>query len=253
MFMEKDERKHSGDRLVEALELSKVKTKELGEQLGIDPQRITNWKRRGVPGSMLTKTADALRVNRIWLETGKGSPHSLHLVKETTPSYYTIDQLSPWDDETPVDDDEVELPLYKEVELASGSGKTAVHEDATRKLRFSRATLRQCGVVPENAVFATNTGYSNHPLILHGATIGIDRGMTKVIDDEPYAIDHDGQLRVKFLRRIPGGGLRMRSFNTAEHPDEDYTGDDIETRAIRILGRVFWWSSIRAVNAGPLL
>ena len=27
-----------------------------------------------------------------------------------------------------------------------------------------------------------------------------------------YAFDHDGQLRVKLLYRLPGGGLRIRSF-----------------------------------------
>ena len=250
--MKHGERKHSGDRLTEALKLADMQTSELATLLDIDAQNVTNWKRRGVPGRMLTAAADALKVNRNWLENGTDEPRPLGMA-EKAPSYYTIDQLSPWDSETPVDNDEVELPLYKEVELASGTGKTAVHEDTKRKLRFSRATLRQCGVIPENAVFATNSGYSNHPLILNGATIGIDRGMTKVVDDEPYAIDHEGHLRVKFLRRIPGGGLKFRSFNSAEYPDEQYTAEELAAQEVKILGRIFWWSTIRALNAGPLM
>ena len=204
LFMNRDEKKHSGDRLVEALEIIGGSTASLASALGVDAQNVTNWKRRGVPARRMTEVAAALRVTRQWLETGEGVKRLVDVKAEERPtSYYTIDQLSPWDSATPVDDDEVELPLYKEVELSSGTGKTAVHEDTNRKLRFSRATLRQCGVVPENAVFATNSGYSNHPLILNGATIGIDRGMTKVVDDEPYAIDHDGHLRARWRPEIP--------------------------------------------------
>lgn len=56
-----------------------------------------------------------------------------------------------------------------------------------------------------------------------------------------YAIDHDGQLRVKLLYRIPGGGLRLRSYNDAEHPDERYDKDYVEQH-IRVIGKVFWYS-----------
>ncbi|MEN1368358.1 transcriptional regulator, partial [Pseudomonas aeruginosa] len=34
-------------------------------------------------------------------------------------------------------------------------------------------------------------------------------------------------------------------FNTTEHPDEEYSAEQIETQQIRILGWVFWWSTLR--------
>ena len=33
----------------------------------------------------------------------------------------------------------------------------------------------------------------------------------------------------------------LRSFNRNEHPDEDYTFQEIQEEQIVILGHVFWW------------
>ncbi|WP_208528628.1 S24 family peptidase, partial [Pseudomonas aeruginosa] len=81
--------------------------------------------------------------------------------------------------------------------------------------------------------------------IMSGATIGIDRATTKVVDGEVYALEHEGMLRVKYLYRLPGGGLRLRSFNREEHADEDYGPEHVRDDHIRIIGWVFWWSTVR--------
>lgn len=154
-----------------------------------------------------------------------------------------IGGLSGWDSDTPLDDDEVYVPLYKEVELAAGSGSTAVQEIEGRKIRFALSTLREAGVDPSNAIAAQARGNSMERIILDGATIGIDRGTKQVIDGEIYAIDHDGMLRVKYLYRLPGGGLRLRSENQEEHPDEVLDAE--QAKLVSIIGWVFWWSTVR--------
>ncbi|MCY1551952.1 HTH-type transcriptional regulator PrtR [compost metagenome] len=50
-------------------------------------------------------------------------------------------------------------------------------------------------------------------------------------------------LRVQYLYNLPGGGIRIRSENSDEYPDELLTREDVS--CITILGRVFWWSTIR--------
>jgi phage repressor protein C with HTH and peptisase S24 domain len=57
-----------------------------------------------------------------------------------------------------------------------------------------------------------------------------------------YAINHGGQLRVKTLYRLPGGGVRMRSYNREEHPDEEYIAEEMIAKEIIIIGKVFWYS-----------
>ncbi|CAI8816719.1 HTH-type transcriptional regulator PrtR [Pseudomonas sp. IT-P74] len=259
--MSKQSQLLKGQRFRQALDDSGLSGAELARVLDLEnDQNITNWKARGVPAYMVGEVALTLVVEREWLE-GKDVPMRTATTERSSPPrtangspLYVLEPLAPWDSDTPLDDDEVELRLYKEVELSSGPGKVArteVQEITGPKLRFSRATMRTCGVDPSNAVFATNSGNSNHPLILSGATVGIDTGMTRIIDGEIYAIDHDGHFRIKFLQRTPTG-LKMKSFNATEYADEDYDFDQIMAQRVLILGRVFWWSSIRPLK-GPSL
>ena len=75
-----------------------------------------------------------------------------------------------------------------------------------------------------------------------GATIGVDIGSTTIKDGKIYALDHDGMLRVKLVYRLPGGGIRLSSYNKDEYPDEIYTAE--QATLIRIIGRMFWFSAL---------
>ena len=154
-----------------------------------------------------------------------------------------IGVMSAWDSKTPLGDDEVAIPLYKEVELAAGGGATEVIEVSGRLLRFAKSTLREAGVQEANAVCATIKGRSMERLIMDGATIGIDIGSKNIEDGEIYAFDQDGMLRVKYLYRMPGGGVRVRSENNEEFADETLTAEEFSH--VRMLGWVFWWSTVR--------
>lgn len=147
-----------------------------------------------------------------------------------------------WDDDTPLDEDEVYVPFLKEVELSAGSGRTVVEQSPKQKLRFGRKTLRRQNVQPSEAVCVTVSGNSMEPVLPGGSTVGVDQGNTTVIDGKMYALNHGGQLRVKTLYRLPGGGVRMRSFNRDEHPDEEYTAEEMVKKEIFIIGKVFWYS-----------
>ncbi|KAA0975722.1 helix-turn-helix transcriptional regulator [Pseudomonas sp. ANT_H12B] len=147
-----------------------------------------------------------------------------------------------WDDDTPLDDDEVYVPFLKEVELSAGSGRTAVHQSHKQKLRFGKMTLRRQNVQPSEAVCVTVNGNSMEPVLPHGSTVGVDQGCTTITDGKMYAINHGGQLRVKTLYRLPGGGVRMRSYNREEHPDEEYTAEEMIAKEIILIGKVFWYS-----------
>lgn len=150
-----------------------------------------------------------------------------------------------WDDETPLDDDEVEVPLLKEIELSAGSGRVAIQEHSKAKLRFGKISLRRQGIEPANAVCVSVYGNSMEPVLPHGSTVGVDRGRTTIKDGDIYALDHNGHLRVKLLYRLPSGGVRLRSYNRDEHPDEEYTPQQINDQPLVILGRVFWYSVMR--------
>lgn len=151
--------------------------------------------------------------------------------------------LDIWDSTTPLRDDEVALPFFREVEVAAGAGRThQVIQNHGCQLRFAKSTLKRKGVLPENAYCVTVSGNSMTPVLPHGSTIGIDTGTTHITNGDIYAIDHAGELRVKMVYKLPGGGLRLKSFNSAEWPDEHYTEPNCAD--IKILGRMFWSSTL---------
>ncbi len=155
-----------------------------------------------------------------------------------------LGSIETWDDETPLDDDEVYVPFLHEVELAAGSGRFAIEESANSRLRFNKKDLRQNGVQFSNAKCVKVGGNSMVPVLRDGATVGVNVGknsLSDIVDGEMYAINHNGQLRVKQVYRIPIG-IRLRSFNRDEHPDEDYTFQQIQEQQVSILGHVFWWA-----------
>jgi phage repressor protein C with HTH and peptisase S24 domain len=148
--------------------------------------------------------------------------------------------METWDSNTPLNDDEVEIPFYMEVELAAGHGIAEASEYRGPKLRFAKSTLRKSSVDPTNAACVRVSGNSMEPVLPNGSTVGVDTSQTDVTDGKMYAINHDGMLRVKTLYKLPGGGLRLRSFNIDEWPDERYEGEVI--KQIKIIGKVFWYS-----------
>lgn len=153
-------------------------------------------------------------------------------------------RMDAWDSNTPLGEDEVELPLFREVELAAGGGATQVIENRGAKLRFAKSTLSRAGVPPEAAACAFLRGHSMHPVMPDGTCVGVNTADTAIRDGEIYAIDHGGMLRIKYLHRRPGGGIRIVSQNSAEFPTEELTAEEMAGQ-VRVIGRVFWWSVLR--------
>lgn len=159
-------------------------------------------------------------------------------VAKSMPLRVSLEPLEVWDDETPLDEDTVEIVLYRTVEIQSGPGRAPQHEiDDGARLRYGLRTLKKAGVDPANAAGGINRGNSNEPVIPDGSVVLLDLSKRQIIDGELYGIDHDGEFRAKLLYRLPGGGLRLRSYNREEYPDEDY-GPDWPQR-INILGWVW--------------
>lgn len=145
-----------------------------------------------------------------------------------------------WDRNSPLGDDEVEVPFYMEVELAAGAGITDIREYTGPKLRFAKSTLKRQGVSATDAVCVKVNGNSMEPVLPHGSTVGVDTSATEIVDGKMYAINHDGMLRVKMLYKLPGGGIRLRSYNLDEWPDEHINIEQL--KSIKVIGKVFWYS-----------
>ncbi|KTC25459.1 hypothetical protein AO392_14640 [Pseudomonas putida] len=223
----------------------KISQAALARACGIKPPSVNDWisgKTKTIEGQNLLRAAEFLKVTPMWLATGKGAMRKAGPAVAPVSNATMLGPISVWDDDTPLDDDEVYVPFLKEVELSAGSGRTVIEKSSSRKLRFGKQTLRNQGVQFDQAVCVTVHGNSMEPVLPDGSTVGVDRSSTAVKDGKMYAIDHGGELRVKTLYRMPGGGLRFRSFNQDEHPDEEYTAQQLAESGISVLGKVFWYS-----------
>lgn len=205
-----------------------MKQKALAERAGVSHVLIS----RIISGQVLSssKIAEIARA----LNTTVDALHG-----RTEPNKNRLGELLEWDSNTPLSADEVELPLFREVQLSAGAGSGYVQENQGAKLRFAKSTLSRVGVVPSSAACCYVNGDSMEPVLPNGATVAIDTDKKSIIDGSLYAVDHGGLLRVKQLYRLPHGAIKIRSFNRDEYPDEIVTPESEDD--FRIIGKVFWY------------
>ena len=163
---------------------------------------------------------------------------SSNKVKTFEPDGIALNNVTVWDGEGPDSADAVKVDLYKSVEFAAGDGMCHIDESQTGSIFFSKRSLKNQGVELAHARFVSVTGTSGGERLPKGSVIGYDTSNRRVVDGELYALDHNGQLRVKVLFNQDDGGLKLHSYNEADHPDEFYSLK--ESREINISGRVFW-------------
>ncbi|MDQ0126196.1 phage repressor protein C with HTH and peptisase S24 domain [Pseudomonas lini] len=233
----------SGPRFKALLEAANITTTGFAEFLDTAPQNVHNWYARGVPAHCMEEVARKLSVNSQWLKTGEGpkDPKELRLLDE---SGNTFDAQAIRGTYRVIEPTDVELPFYKEIAITPDPHKTQIIKDHSQSIRLPRSDLDSLEINHADAICTRMIGNSMAEKIEDGSLLAIDRGLTQIIDGEIYAIEHDGMLRIKYLHRIPGNALRMRSHNSAEYPDEIFRAAQIEEQNIRVLGWVFWWSTL---------
>lgn len=214
--------------------LGKRITEALAKQ-GIKVSAPAVWKwlnGESVPDSTnILALSQWLDVRAEWLEYGRSAK------KNDGISVNEIMPVNDWDNSTPIERDEVEIPFYSTIELAAGFGSCTTDNQKVELLRFSRSTFNQYGVQPSDAVAFKVHGDSMSPVIPDSSIVTISTGHTKIIDGGIYAIQQGDLLRVKILHRLPNNKIIIRSYNTIDYPDEESTLEEV-----KILGRVFNWS-----------
>jgi len=215
------------ERLLEAA--GNISQEELARVLDESPQTITNWKKRGVSKAGAIKASAAFGISTNWILNGKDQPDSLNASK-----------VIEWDSSTNVDDDEIEVPFYKDFLVSCGVGTLPqIVGQPARKLRLGKATLRSYGVSPENAYALTAHGDSMKSVINNGATVYVDLGQTNIVDGKIYAINHGGLFKFKYLYKMPMGGVRIVSENKEEYPEEVLTAQEMIDQEFCVVAYAF--------------
>jgi peptidase, S24 family len=142
-----------------------------------------------------------------------------------------------WSSNDPLpEDDYTFAPYMKEQAFCGGAGSFEIPDYNGFRLPFGKATLRRKSISPDNVFCCTLTGDSMEERIAEDAAIAVDAGEKTIRDGKIYAFRHGDLFRVKYLSRLPGGRVKIKSHNPA-YDDEEAGLEDIE-----VIGRVFWWS-----------
>lgn len=224
-------------RLRTTREQANLTQAELGKLVGVSQNAIQKIESgKTLEPRNLLQLAMALKVDPLWLQTGKSN--ATNEQQKTGSSISEFGSFDTWDRNTPLSEDDVEIPLLKDIRLAAGNGFADDIMDYNNfKLRFSQATLKRYGIQPENAICVIADGNSMEPVIPDQATVGIDTGNKTIRDGKIYAINHGGLLRIKILYNLPNYQVRIHSYNEEEHRDEISDLQDIT-----VIGKVFWYS-----------
>lgn len=145
-----------------------------------------------------------------------------------------------WDNDTPLDDDEFEVPYYKDVELTGGCGSFEQHDDGRRRIKYGKTAAYASGASQTQSICMTLVGDSMEDLIRAGSMIAVDLGKKEIREGKIYAFRHGQLLRVKYLIPKPDGGLIIRSHNK-DYEDEHITAEEVEND-INMIGWVWNWS-----------
>ena len=225
----------TSDRINQRMRDLGLQHKDLVAATGASKGTVTNWI-NGVnnpTGKRLVQLAQALKTTSSWLLTGNSTPE--------------FTQVEPWDSNTPLDDDEIEIPFFKDFSFACGGGsiREAIANES-RKLRMSKATLRNLSIMKENAVAATAIGDSMSPTIKDGDTIHVDLGRKNIKDGKIFVICIGGLFYCKRLYNLPLGGVRIVSDNSVEFPEIQLSAQEIIDQQLEVIGWVWQISSLES-------
>lgn len=235
------------ERLKTARQSAKLSQKKLGELVGISQAAIQKIEVGEAKNS--TKLIDIARVLAVrpeWLSDGsepmRRQSYNPDHPESTIPPESEWGKVDAWDKNTPLPNDEVEVPFLKDIELAAGDGSFCEEDYNGYKIRFSKATLRRVGANTDGSgvICFPARGDSMEPIIPDGTTVAVDTNNKRIIDGKLYAISQQGAgdeklKRVKQLYRKPGGKLIIHSFNRENDEEADEAG-------VEIMGRIFWYS-----------
>lgn len=209
------------------------KQAEIARMLNASSQTVKNWETRGISKQGLLDIQKIMGISPDWIETGEGSMRLTSAQNEIK----DIHRPMLWSSNDPLpEDDYTFAPYMKEQAFCGGPGSFEIPDYNGFRLPFGRATLRRKSISPDNVFCCTLTGDSMEERIAEDAAIAVDAGEKTIRDGKIYAFRHGDLFRVKYLSRLPGGRVKIKSHNPA-YEDEEAGLEDIE-----VIGRVFWWS-----------
>lgn len=204
---------------------------ELAKAIGAkNASTVGNIENREGESRFTFELADALGVTPSWLRFGTEP--------KFPPKTEAARPIRAWDDNDPVESDEVEVARL-DLKLSAGSGRLQweVDELGTRN-RFRRSWCERKGFNPNKLATAMVEGDSMYATLVDGASVTINTADVAIKNGKVYALDYQGEFLVKRLFLQPDGSIRIVSDNLDKTRYPDINVGSEYREAVRILGKV---------------
>lgn len=244
-------------RLLEAAKLLKDADgpSDVARLLGVSPQKVTNWKSRGVSTEGMLDAQRLIGCSAIWLQTGEGdmaeaAQHTAakNDVPKTSQPDALIKRLLPddqgnvvtWEapEDLAIDEDRVWIDRF-DYRFSAGTGVIQWEVRQKKALPFDIGFFRALGVRPQDCKLAQVHGRSMEPYLFNRDMMMICSSKTRVKDGLIYAVVFEDEPLVKQIFKEPEGALRLHSYNP-EFPDKVIHADQLES--LQIAGEVIYRS-----------
>lgn len=245
-------------RLLEAAKILKGAEgpSDVARLLGVSPQKVTNWKKRGVSTEGMLDAQRLIGCSAIWLQTGEGEMIDSAGQHISVPADLTIrqqtqrviaDLLPPekgnvlaWDDESELPDDPERVWIDRyDYHFSAGSGLIQWEVREKHSLPFTKSFFKAKGARPKDCKLLMLRGDSMEPWAEDKNMIMVDTSATRIKDGEKYAIYFEDEPLVKQIFKEAGGGIRLHSYNP-KYPDRLVTPDKLDF--VHIVGHVIYRS-----------
>jgi len=223
----------------------KVSQVALARACGIRAPSVNDWlsgKTKTIEGRNLLLAAEFLKVQPMWLATGKGPMRKDSPAEDPAPSkesnVVSVDFSQP---QLPAG--YVTIPQFA-VKASMGKGLMAPQGplDVIKDMTVHLDWLAKRGVSYskiENLAIITGDGDSMEGTFSDGASLLVDMGITEIRTDAIYVFSLDGDLFIKRLQRITGRSLSMISDNPIYKPVE-LSGDKLERMHVHARVLLIW-------------
>lgn len=232
---------HVLDRMVLVALGERAEFKSHAEALGIPPETIKTWRRRGeVPLTKLKDFAQDWKVSLDWLMNGGPETGDETAADELGENVVRMSRSRAYGADAAINrwvKNFVMVPRYN-VRAGAGGGQ-AIHDDSVvDHLAFKRDWIRSdLDLDPEHLALIEVHGDSMVPTLKDGDLILVDLRNGKRRNAGVYVIQLDGHLLVKRLNRKLDGSVEVISDNPAYPPE--VLGPEAAD-LLHVIGRVVW-------------
>lgn len=204
---------------------------------GVKPPSVSDWlngKTKNLKAGPAMRLAQHFKISLLWLTEGRGLMQYPELQKSSVQPESQLISLTDHPDLR-------EVPRVKFKLSAGVSGYAIEPENGNGKpVFFRRDWFELNGYRPEKLFSVRITGASMEPALWEGDLVVINTADTAPHDGDAFAINYEGELVIKRLRRDAG-----EWWATSDNADQRRFAPKRCTEDVKIIGRVVYKQSER--------